>query len=187
MPKQIADEIVFNAALKTIIAKGYAGATTRAIAEAANINEVTLFRKFGSKAELVAAAISYEVAGNKEAALKYSGDVVQDLGNVVQAYISTSEYHSRLFPLIMSEMSRYPELRQTMAGPLRFIGQIGQLLARYQREGRLISEDPMMSVQILLGPVIVHSMLKRADPDIHLSDLDLQFHIETFVKGRTPD
>ncbi len=55
MPKVIADMQIFQAVMEIIAARGYAGATTRQIAEAAGVSEVTLFRKYGSKAELVKA------------------------------------------------------------------------------------------------------------------------------------
>ena len=187
MPKQIDDNHVYHAALLTVIEKGYAGATTRVIAEAAGVNEVTLFRKYGSKAELIAAAISHEVVGERGGTVEFTGDVIADLTVIVHSYMSTSELHSRLFPLIMSEISRYPELRQTMSGPLSFINQIGDLLGRYQSDGLLIDEDKMMSVLGLLGPAIVYGMLRRADPEFPMSEFDLQLHIESFVKGRTPN
>ena len=58
MPKIIEDEQVYLVALQTITERGYAGATTKQIAEAANMSEVTLFRKYGSKAELIRQAIT---------------------------------------------------------------------------------------------------------------------------------
>jgi AcrR family transcriptional regulator len=53
MPKVIVDMQIFQAAMAIIAERGYAGATTRQIAEAAGVSEVTLFRKYGTKAELV--------------------------------------------------------------------------------------------------------------------------------------
>ncbi|MCA9716556.1 MAG: helix-turn-helix transcriptional regulator, partial [Myxococcales bacterium] len=61
MPRQIPDEQIFAAALDIVAARGIAGATTKQIAAAAEINEVTLFRRFGSKAKLLEAALSAEV------------------------------------------------------------------------------------------------------------------------------
>ena len=44
---------ILDAALKIFSSKGYSGATTREIAHEANVNEVTIFRKFKSKEKLV--------------------------------------------------------------------------------------------------------------------------------------
>jgi AcrR family transcriptional regulator len=55
---QLRDRIIV-AAGKVFAEHGYRGATTRRIAEAAGVNEVTLFRQFGSKAELIREAVGY--------------------------------------------------------------------------------------------------------------------------------
>ena len=52
MPKVVEDEKIYSAAMQTVIERGYSGATTKQIAGAADISEVTLFRKYGSKAEI---------------------------------------------------------------------------------------------------------------------------------------
>jgi len=46
---RITDQNILDAALKVFSTEGYAGATTRKIAQEANVTEVTLFRKFQSK------------------------------------------------------------------------------------------------------------------------------------------
>ena len=43
---------ILQAAVKLIVEQGYARTTTRAIAAEAGVNEVTLFRHFGSKEKL---------------------------------------------------------------------------------------------------------------------------------------
>jgi len=46
-------EKILKAARETFIKKGYKGATTRKIAQEAGVSEVTLFRKFKSKSNLL--------------------------------------------------------------------------------------------------------------------------------------
>ncbi|OPY19003.1 MAG: putative DNA-binding transcriptional regulator [Methanomethylovorans sp. PtaU1.Bin093] len=48
-----AEQRILNAALKVFASEGYTGATTRRIAKEANVAEVTLFRKFRSKENLL--------------------------------------------------------------------------------------------------------------------------------------
>ncbi len=48
-----AEQRILEAALKVFASEGYTGATTRKIAEEANVAEVTLFRKFKSKENLL--------------------------------------------------------------------------------------------------------------------------------------
>ena len=59
MPKILADEQIFSAVMQVVSSRGYSGSTTKQLADAANISEVTLFRKYGSKAQLVKQAISF--------------------------------------------------------------------------------------------------------------------------------
>lgn len=54
-PTPDAAERVLTAAATLIAERGYGGTTTRAIAEAAGVNEVTIFRRFGTKAGVLAA------------------------------------------------------------------------------------------------------------------------------------
>src|SRR5690242_701028 len=51
-------EQLLTAALKVFAAAGTRGATTRRIAQEAGVNEVTLFRHFGSKEALIRQAVS---------------------------------------------------------------------------------------------------------------------------------
>lgn len=48
---------ILDAATAEFAQKGYSGATTRGIATRAGVNELTLFRHFGSKDELMAAVL----------------------------------------------------------------------------------------------------------------------------------
>ncbi len=184
MPKQISDNVVYKATIETLIARGYAGATTKLIAEAAGINEVTLFRKYGNKAQLVAAAVTHESIQFDEDAIVYTGDVAADLLRVAQNYLHSAEKHRQLFPLIMSEMSRYPELEDTLNGPFNVVTQVSALIARYQSEGILYAEHPLHAVGALLGPVIIYTMLKSAQPNLPLPQVDLSAHIARFLEGR---
>ncbi|HRY73997.1 MAG TPA: helix-turn-helix domain-containing protein, partial [Spirochaetia bacterium] len=53
-----AGDRLLKAARSLVARKGYKGATTKEIAEAAGVNEVTLFRNFGTKERLLYEAIA---------------------------------------------------------------------------------------------------------------------------------
>ena len=55
-------EKLIEAAARVYAAVGFRGATTRRIAEEAGVNEVTIFRLFGSKAALIDAAMRQQAA-----------------------------------------------------------------------------------------------------------------------------
>jgi AcrR family transcriptional regulator len=126
MPKVIADMKIFQAVMEIIAERGYAGATTRQIAEAARVSEVTLFRKYGSKAELVKRAINALVEQSEfESATHYTGDVRADLLRVLQAYQESVILHEHFFFALFAEFSRAPELSDSFSQPLGLFQSIG--------------------------------------------------------------
>ncbi|HEV7403923.1 MAG TPA: helix-turn-helix domain-containing protein, partial [Chthoniobacteraceae bacterium] len=58
---------LLDAALEVCARRGLHGSTTREIADEAQVNEVTLFRHFGSKAKLVVALVKRSVSSQIEA------------------------------------------------------------------------------------------------------------------------
>lgn len=56
--RQATEERILAAFLKVAVAQGLDAATTRSVAEAAGVNEVTLFRHFGDKETLARKAVS---------------------------------------------------------------------------------------------------------------------------------
>src|SRR3982750_301773 len=59
----ISRERILEAAARVYSKHGFRGATTRLIATEAGVNEVTLFRTFGSKARLLQAMLQSHVTG----------------------------------------------------------------------------------------------------------------------------
>ena len=185
MPKIVADSQVFETVIQLIEANGYAGTTTKQIAEAAHINEVTLFRKYGNKAQLVKEAISYYADHSEvETAAQYSGDLEADLRRVVMAYYGAAELHAKVFPIIMSEMARVPELRETVGAPLGIIAKIAHLLQKYHEEGKLRPENPFQAVGALLGPLIINTMVRKAGVIGPEEIVDLDEHVVAYIYGR---
>ena len=185
MPKIIDDEKVYRAAMEAVIERGYAGATTKQIAEAAGISEVTLFRKYESKAELVKQAIiATAVRMDFTTASHYTGDVCADLQRVVQAYQDLSAQHGQFTTTLMGEIARHPELSDLLDAPLQLMEGVATLLARYQAEGVLQPELSLQAVAALLGPLMITNMIRQANAAISLPPVDAARHVELFLNGR---
>ena len=74
MPKIIEDEKIFHAVMQVVSERGYASATTKQMANAAHVSEVTLFRKYANKAQLVKQALASIVEQTDfVAATQYTG------------------------------------------------------------------------------------------------------------------
>ncbi len=119
MPKVIENDYVYQAVMKVVLERGYAGATTKQMAEAAGVSEVTLFRKYENKPQLVRQAISW-LAGQLEfkTAAQYSGDIKADLLHIVQAYQDLAIQHGPFIAVLLSEMPRNPELADFIDAPI---------------------------------------------------------------------
>lgn len=185
MPKIIADEMVFKAVIQTITERGYAGATTRQMAEAAGVSEVTLFRKYGSKQQLITQAITAIIQQTDfEAAVEYTGDVEADLLRILNAYRGSVVLHGRFFAALFVELSRNSELADSFTQPVDLFRSAGNMLARYQAEGWLRPEPPFHALAALLGPMIYLAMVGSTIQGIDLPPLDLPRHVTLFLEGR---
>lgn len=185
MPKIIADETIYEATIKVIMERGYTGATTKQIAETAEISEVTLFRKYESKANLVKQAIAFLAEQlDYETKAQYTGDPFADLLQIVEMYQGSVEESGRFLYTILLELPRHPELAEIIETPLNMMTHFGHLLVRYQKEGVLIEEHPLHSVATLLGPLMIANMVRLSTKDVPLPPIDLRNHVHNFLNGR---
>ena len=185
MPKVIPDRQIFHSVMQIIAERGYGGATTRQIAESAGVSEVTLFRKFGTKAELVKRAISALVEQTEfDRAAHYTGDVRADLLRVVQAYQAAVILHERFFFGLFAELSRTPELADSISEPLGLFRSIAGLLSRYQADGVLKPENTLHGAASLLGPLIYYSMIARTAGDASMPAMEIDALVTFFLDGR---
>lgn len=185
MPKIIEDEAIYQAVIQTITERGYSGATTKQIAEVANVSEVTLFRKYENKLQLVKRAVAAMVENtNFYEATQYTGDIQADLLRVLQAYQASVVLHSPFFGMLFSEVSRDPELARSFDLPAQLFEAVGKLFQRYQAEGQIREEHPLNAVAEFLGPFIYSAMLRSIMPEHVLPPLDEKLHIRLFLEGR---
>lgn len=184
MPR-VSDEQVFNATIALIQRDGYAGATTEKIAQAAGIHEVTLFRRYQSKAGLLAKAMEREAEQfGGPRGVRRSGNLQADLKQVLTAYSKLLQRRGPLLPILMAELPRHPELAPILKYPHSILDNIASLIRSYQKIGRLTREDPMLSVCALVAPMILPSILGRCAPSSLRGELDLDAHLRAFLHGR---
>jgi len=86
---------LIQSALTLFTSGGISAATTRQIAEAAEVNEVTLFRQFGNKQGLILAVIeeseSFQGLGSIVHRVPASGDVAQLLRDYASATLEVCD------------------------------------------------------------------------------------------------
>jgi AcrR family transcriptional regulator len=183
LAEPVTDATMFDAALAVLAERGYAGATTRRIAEAAGINEVTLFRRFGDKRQLILAAIHADVSRLADNGLTTTGDIEADLIRVVEYYLDIYQHRNGLVGTLLLEGARNPDVAALIKEPLGAMSRLAEIFAGYQRAGQMVEEPTEFAVQALLAPLLVITLLRRVTPsEIALPDSRTVVH--RFLKGR---
>lgn len=106
---------IIEAAIELINEKGYKGATTREIAKRAEVNEVTLFRHFGSKKGIVEAVIdkySYMDLLQDRIEKQITWDLEKDLKMFVHEAQTLLNHKKTLILLTLKEAGEFPELNE---------------------------------------------------------------------------
>lgn len=103
---------LLKAATEVFAAEGVTGATTREIARVAGVNEVTLFRHFQSKEQLLAAVIQEVTALQAEALAnqdEWTQNLYDDLMHYARSYNQVLEENEALIRTFIAEAKRHPE------------------------------------------------------------------------------
>lgn len=188
MPKIVVDSQIYLAVIQVVSERGYSSATTKQMADAADVSEMTLFRKYGNKAELVKQAIAFIIEETDfSSAAYYTGDVHADLLRVVKSYQDTAVKNGLFIFALFADLTRHPELINSMKEPFSIFQSIGDLIARYQSEGVLKTEYPLHSVAKLLAPLVYISTIRNSKLIDTLPDLDLSGHVTSFLEGHCID
>ena len=125
---------LLSAAAEIMAQKGYARATTRAIAEAAGVNEVTLFRHFGSKRNLLSEMIhQYSALPDLTSIIEnqLTGDYHQDLARLGTVFFKAITERREALRLMLCEAGELPEVREVV---VQIPNQLRQVLTTYFQE-----------------------------------------------------
>ncbi|MDD6480652.1 MAG: TetR/AcrR family transcriptional regulator [Lachnospiraceae bacterium] len=80
---------IIDATMSLVMEKGYTSTTTKDIAKKAEVNECTIFRRFGSKKEIIAAAMTLPEWNPclREEDFESTGDLIADLCSFSEVYL----------------------------------------------------------------------------------------------------
>ncbi|MBW4469672.1 MAG: TetR/AcrR family transcriptional regulator [Stenomitos rutilans HA7619-LM2] len=159
-------ERLINAAIEVFSAKGFIGASTREIARVADVNEVTLFRHFQNKEQLLG-AVAQHITALKLEALSHQDEWTQDLAidllHYAQLHDQMLEENEALIRMFIGEAQRHPDealqVFQEAFLPLR------EKLIAYLRggveRGRVRSEVDLPLVVDQFTGMLLAGMLRR--------------------------
>ncbi len=181
---------IIDAAAEVGSKVGYAKATTKAIAEAAGVNEVTLFRHFGTKENLFSAAIEqYGGPGmvpTIEAQL--TGDYHQDLMTIGNILMTVLVERREMLRLLLCESANIPEVRTVLARNPR---ELRKMTARYlesqMEKGTIKEQHPEALAQAFMGMFFSYAIsLNMLDESIQpsISEPELvSLFVDIFIAG----
>jgi AcrR family transcriptional regulator len=167
---------LLDAAARIFARDGLTGATTRAIAEEAGVNEVTLFRHFQTKDRLLAAVVG-ENFGTKgmpasSAESASTGNLRVDLFELVGRYDALLAANWPLVRAMLGEMHHHlseSHERQVFRAVFQPVKEaVGRRIAAAQEAGEIASDQrPDVLSDLLLGMVFT-GVLRRNIPHLKI-------------------
>jgi len=160
-------ERLLNAALKVFQEAGTRGATTRRIAGEAGVNEITLFRHFGSKAALMQQALRFAAAHRERVELPAEPvDAAEELGRWVALHLAHLRRSRSMIRTAMGEFEQAPEMgRCVVDGPVLVVRELEGYLGRLAARGLA---DPELDVEaaaaMLMGAMFGDAMGRDVAP-----------------------
>lgn len=140
---------------------GYHGTTTRRIAEEAGLNEVTLFRQFGSKDALLREAIGQADRDSRAVLAPGAADPIGELHRWAFAAIQRYYQHQKLIRQVLGDSVQRPEIAPRICEDATDeVNQLVAFLTALEGRGVLPVSDPM-TVQVGAA-MLVHSLLSNA-------------------------
>ena len=155
---------ILEATIRVFGETGYRGATTRRIAQVADVNEVTLFRHFGSKEELLKSALLY--IDTQEDPAPLPENPVNPERELTDWARAQHDHLTRLGPVIrtcMGESEEHPEMAQcAQLRPARVTDELQAYLNTLSRRGMAEKNLDVGSATVLLMGALFHDALGRA-------------------------
>jgi AcrR family transcriptional regulator len=190
-----ARERLLRAAVEVFGRDGLEGATTRAIARQAGVNEVTLFRLFHSKEKLLEAVVGQtfpKAEAPKKGLVAMTSDLREDLTNYAQVYESMLTKNLPLIRTLIGEIHRHQsQERKVVEGifrPLR--DELVERLKAAQRAEEMRDDLAAEVAADLLGGMIFAGALRRSCPTKALEysrEEYLRAGVETLLRGIEKD
>jgi AcrR family transcriptional regulator len=163
-------ETILDAAARVYSQHGFRGSTTRRIAEAAAVNEVTIFRYFGSKAALLQEAVrGIDVTAAENSLPRTPVDPVNELTQWATVFMSHLTGCSAVIRKCMSELEERPELAVRAAeAPKRATAELCSYFRRLHSAGLIDANfDAPAAASMLIGSLFNDAMGRAMMPDIY--------------------
>lgn len=193
------EQRILDAALRVFASEGYTGATTRRIAEEANVAEVTLFRKFKSKENLLREVLInnrtvfssledlfYLFQNEKDVDLETE---LRILGkNIAKAMKDKKKDGKRRMFMFMlfEEGRRRPEVSEALSSFLQMnIKPLSEFFELQIKNGKMRTINSRSAAITFVSYFVYTSLLREVFGDSFLGDTDeeIERFMDIFTKG----
>ena len=166
----VSRERILEAASRVYAKHGFRGATTRLIAIEAGVNEVTLFRTFGSKGALLEAVLEQHAGATSEAVLP--ADPVDPFAELTAFVAGSLERVRAMRPLLVHTMGELDERPEAAEFACRGRHDVHDTITSYIRRlqaRRLAAPDLDIDVAAVMLTAVVMSdaMARHFVPDVY--------------------
>jgi len=188
LTKSTRDKIM-EATLELANEKGYRGATTKKIADRAGVNEVTIFRHFGSKKGIVEAIVEkYGYVAELEETFrkKITWDIETDLKMLVREYFQLVEKKRHVILLSIKEAGTFPELDALMNRiPETYIALLVSYFKTMIDKQKIKRIDPIAAATNFIFMNFGYFMLqtRMQTDDLYPLDTFIERNVELFVQS----
>lgn len=179
---------LLDAAARLYAEAGYRGATTRRIATAAGVNEITLFRHFGSKDVLIREAITRAGSSDLPDLLPdLPREPARELREWARIHITELRERRSLIRTCMGEIEEHPGIfSQENSPPALAAKALGRYLRRL-REANIAKApfDEVAASTMLMGVLFADAMGRDIMPDMYQNDPDeaLDQYVRLFLRA----
>jgi AcrR family transcriptional regulator len=179
---------LLNAAARVYAENGYRGATTRRIATAAGVNEITLFRHFGSKDALIREAITRAGASDVSETLPdLPRDPTREVFQWARTHITELRERRALIRTCMGEIAEHPGIFSSeSSSPALAARALSRYLRRLREVGLAKAPfDEVAASAMLMGALFADAMGRDIMRDIYRNDPDaaLAEYIRLFLRA----
>ncbi|RKQ92714.1 TetR family transcriptional regulator [Solirubrobacter pauli] len=181
-----ADEAILRAALELMAADGYRALTMEKVRERSGVGKATIYRRYASKEELVAAAIAHL---NSDIPLPDdTGSIVGDFAATAQQVLEGAARTGALtlMPRLLAEVVGEPEMHalfsKHLVEPRRRVVRV--IVERAKARGEIRADvDTDVAIDLMVGPFIYRLILAGGDESAVSSPVDL---LTTVLAGLSP-
>jgi AcrR family transcriptional regulator len=164
---------LLDCAVRLYAEAGFRGTTTRRIAQEAGVNEITLFRHFGSKAALLQEALERSRRHGDDVPLpEEPGDPRAELLAWSRAHLASMRKRRTLMRTCLAEVGEHPELNPSEgSAPARASAALCAYIERLRAQGRAARDfDPQVAAVMLMGSLFADAMGRDVMPDMYRND-----------------